>query len=92
MWNLALIYVILAFKSVGVILVCDHVNEAVENLVVARHRAVLFITLFNQSRSQRPRSFWSATGIATSGLHSGQTTRHARDLSPSGLPEPSGSF
>ena len=46
-WNLSLIYVVLAFKSVGVILVCDHVNEAVENLVAARHVAVLFITLFN---------------------------------------------
>lgn len=34
----------LAFKSV--IVVCGHVNEAVENLVVARHAAVLFITLF----------------------------------------------
>ena len=44
-WNLALIYVVVAFKSV--IIVCGHVNEAVENLVVARHAAVLFITLFN---------------------------------------------
>ena len=26
---------------------CEHVNEAVENLVAARHAAVLFITLFN---------------------------------------------
>ena len=27
---------VVAFKSVGVILVCDRINEAVENLVVAR--------------------------------------------------------
>ena len=42
----------------------------------------------SHSRSQRPRSFWSAPRIATSGLHSGQTTghsrEHARDLSTSG--------
>ena len=48
-WNLALIYVVLAFKSV--IVVCGHVNEAVENLVVARHASVLFITLFNVFRT-----------------------------------------
>ena len=38
---------------------------------------------WNHSRPQRPRSFWSAPRIATSGLHSGQTTGHARDLSNS---------
>ena len=40
------------------------------------------------SRPQRPRSFWSAPRISTSGLYSGQTTghsrEHARDLSTSG--------
>ena len=36
------------------------------------------------SRPQRLPSFWSAPRIATSGLHSGQTTERARDLSSSG--------
>ena len=36
---------VLAFKSV--IVVCGHVNEAVENFLVVRHAAVLFITLLN---------------------------------------------
>ena len=30
------------------------------------------------SRPQRPRSFWSAPRIATSGLHSGQMSAHAQ--------------
>ena len=41
------------------------------------------------SGHHRPRSFWSAPRIATSGLQPGQTTGHARDLSTSG---PSGHF
>ena len=36
------------------------------------------------SRLQRPRFFWSAPRIVSPGLHSGQTTEHARDLSSSG--------
>ena len=45
--------------------------------------------IVDHSQPQRPRSFWSSPGIATSGLHSGQTTGNARDLSNSG---PSGHF
>ena len=44
--------------------------------------------LLTHSRTQWPRSFWSAPRIMTSGLQSGQTTghsrEHARDLSTSG--------